>query len=122
MSYGNWLLGERELYLIPTGDIAAVVFAAELLPQLRNRGVDLDRISQVRARQDGKTLGKTSNTKYAAQLIAEHIQLPIRSADPDSQHEITHLRSQLAELRQRLGNCWGLVLLHHLLCLTQPVF
>ena len=80
---------ERELYLIPTGDIAAVVFSAELLPQLRNRGVDLDRISQVRARQDDKTLGKTSNTKYAAQLIAEHIQLPIRSADPDSQHEIT---------------------------------
>ena len=64
----------RELYLVPTGDIAAVVFATELLSQLRNRGIDLDHVSQTRARQDGKTLDKTSNTKYAAQLIAEHIQ------------------------------------------------
>jgi hypothetical protein len=94
----------RELYLGPTGDIAAVVFATELLSQLRNRGVDLDRISQIRALQDGKTLDKTSNTKYAAQLIAEHIHgwLPVRSTDPNSQHEITSLRNQLAELRQRL--------------------
>ena len=30
----------RELYLIPTGDIAAVVFMTELLTQLRNKGVD----------------------------------------------------------------------------------
>jgi len=88
----------RELYLVPTGDIAAVVFATELLSQLRNRGIDLDHVSQTRARQDGKTLDKTSNTKYAAQLIAEHIQgwLPTRSTDPDSQHEITNLRIQLA--------------------------
>jgi hypothetical protein len=96
----------QKLYLIPTGDIAAVLFATEFFSQLRNRGIDLDRVSQVRARQDGKTLGKTSNTKYAAQIIAEHIQgwLPLRSTDPGSQHEITQLRSQLAELRQRLGD------------------
>ena len=31
----------RGLYLIPTGDIAAVVFAAEFFSQLRNRGIDL---------------------------------------------------------------------------------
>jgi len=96
----------RELYLVPTGDIAAVVFATELLSQLRNRGIDLDRVSQTRARQDGKTLDKISNTKYAAQLFAEHIQgwLPTRPTDPDSQHEITNLRNQLAELHQRLGD------------------
>eukprot|EP00435_Cladocopium_sp_Y103_P027403 s4608_g6.t1 len=35
----------RELYLIPTGDIAAVVFGTELLSQLRNSGIDLDRVS-----------------------------------------------------------------------------
>ena len=89
----------QELYLIPTGDIAAVVFATKFFSQLRNRGIDLDRVSQVRARQDGKTLDKTSNTKYAAQIIAEHIQgwLPLRSTDPGSQHQITQLRSQLAE-------------------------
>ena len=56
----------REIYFIPTGDIAAVVFATELLSQLKNRGIDLDRVSQVRARQ--------------------------------------YLRSQLAELRERLGD------------------
>ena len=97
---------EGKLYLVPTGDIATVVFVTELLSQLRNRGIDLDHVSQTRARQDGKTLDKTSNTKYAAQLIAEHIQgwLPTRSTDPDSQHEITNLRIQLAELRQRLGD------------------
>jgi len=72
---------------------------------LRNRGTDLDRVSQVRARQDGKTLAKTSSTKFAAQIVAEYIQgwLPVRSTDPEFQHEITQLRSQLAELRQRLG-------------------
>ena len=85
----------QELYLIPTGDIAAVVFATEFFSQLRNRGIDLDRVSQVRAGQDGKTLDKTSNTKYAAQIIAEHIQgwLPLRSTDPGSQHENTTQKS-----------------------------
>eukprot|EP00435_Cladocopium_sp_Y103_P073554 s935_g44.t1 len=39
----------RELYLIPTGDIATVVFGTELLSQLRNRGIDMDRISQCKA-------------------------------------------------------------------------
>ena len=49
----------RELYLIPTGDIAAVVFTTEMLTQLRNRGIDLDKVSHFRARQDGKLLDKT---------------------------------------------------------------
>ena len=61
-----------------------MVFATELLTQLRNRGIDLDRVSQIRVRQDGKMLGKTSNTKHAAQLIAEHSWLPTRATDPDS--------------------------------------
>jgi len=52
----------RELYLIPTGDIAAVVFTTELLTQLRNKGVDLDKVSHCRAWQDGKLMDKTSNT------------------------------------------------------------
>lgn len=43
-------------------------------------------------------MGKTANTKYAAQMIAEHIQgwIPMKATDPDSQ--------QLAELRQRFGD------------------
>ena len=88
-----------EVYLIPTGDIAAVVFTTELFTH------DLDKVSLFRARQDGKLLDKTANTKYAAQQIAEVIQgwLPARTTDPDSQHEITKLRNELAELRQRSG-------------------
>ena len=58
----------RELYLIPTGDIAAVVFTTELLTQLRNKGVDLDKVSHCRARQDGKPMDKTNNTKYGMPL------------------------------------------------------
>ena len=54
----------REVYLIPTGEIATVVFITELLTQLRSRGVDLDCVSHSRARQDGKLLDKTNNTKY----------------------------------------------------------
>ena len=46
----------------------------ELLAQLRNRGVDLDRVAMVRARQDGKTMDKTSNTKHMAQVIAQQMQ------------------------------------------------
>ena len=87
----------RELYLIPTGDIAAVVFMTELLTQLRNKGVDLDKVSSCKARQDGKLLDKTNNTTW----------VPTRTADPDTQHELTQLRSQLAQLRQQLGDTPG---------------
>ena len=100
----------RELYLIPTGDIAAVVFMTELLTQLRGKGVDLDKVSSIRARQDGKLLDKTNNTKYAAQQVADIIHscwVPTRTADPDTQHELTQLRSQLAQLRQQLGEDTG---------------
>ena len=95
----------RELFLIPTGDIAAVVFTTELLTQLRNKGVDIDRVSSSKARQDGKLLDKTQNTKYTAQQVADiiHSWVPTRSADPDTQQELTQLRSQLAQLRQQLG-------------------
>jgi len=65
----------REVYLIPTGEIATVVFITELLTQLRSRGIDLDRVSHSRARQDGKLLDKTNNTKYAAQQTADIIQI-----------------------------------------------
>ena len=93
----------RKLFLIPTGDIAAVVFTTELLTQLRNKDVDIDRVSSSKARQDGKLLDKTQNTKYAAQQVADliHSWVPTRTADPDTQHELTQLRSQLAQLRQQ---------------------
>ena len=99
----------REVYLIPTGDIAAVVFMTELLTQLRNKGVDMDKVASCKARQDGKLLDKTNNTKHAAQQVADliHSWVPTRTADPDTQHELTQLRSQLAQLRQQLGETTG---------------
>jgi len=99
----------REVYMIPTRDIAAVVFMTELLTRLRNKGVDLDKVSHCRARQDGKLLDKTNNTKYAAQQIADiiHSWVPTCTTDPDTQHELTQLRSQLAQLRQRVGEDTG---------------
>ena len=45
----------------------------------------------------------------AAQKIADliHSWVPTRTADPDTQHELTQLRSQLAQLRQRMGEDTG---------------
>ena len=81
-----------------------MVFTTELWTQLRNGGIDLDRVSHLRARQDGKLLGQTANTKYAAQQIAERIQgwPPARATDPDSQNEISSGINWL-KLRQRTG-------------------
>ena len=95
----------RELYLVPVGDLAGVVFTTELLSQLRSRGIDIDRICQHKTRQEGKTLDKKGNTKFAAQLVAEHMQnwLPSRGADPESHHKITALQEEVAKLRQQLG-------------------
>ena len=77
----------------------------ELLKQFQTRGLDIDRIAMSKARQDGKLMDKTNNTKYIAQVIAQHMQswIPVKATDPDSQHEILQLRQQVAELRQRVG-------------------
>ena len=94
------------MYVIPTGDIAAVVFITELLKQFQSRGLDVDRIAMTKARQDGKLTDKNQNTKHIAQVVAQFMQswIPVKATDPDSQHEITQLRQQLAELRQRVGD------------------
>ena len=100
------LASGREMYVIPTGDFAAVVFITELLKQFQSRGLDVDRIAMKKARQDGKLTDKNQNTKHIAQVVAQFMQswIPVRATDPDSQHEITQLRQQLAELRQRVGD------------------
>ena len=86
------LASGREMYPIPTGDIASVVFMTELL-----RGMDLDRVAMTKARQEWKLMDKTSNTKYVAQVIAQFMQswIPVKATDPDSQHEIIQLRQQV---------------------------
>eukprot|EP00435_Cladocopium_sp_Y103_P034022 s3479_g8.t1 len=65
----------------------------------------LRKLAHGRERQDGQTLDKTNNTKYAAKLVAEYIQnwLPMKATDPSSQHTIIQLQPQVAELKQRLG-------------------
>ena len=100
------LASGREMYVIPTGDIAAVVFMTELLKQFQSRGLDVDRIAMTKARQDGKLTDKNNNTKHIAQVVAQFMQpwIPVKATDPDSQHEITQLRQQVAELRQRVGD------------------
>ena len=100
------LASGREIYVIPTGDIAAVVFMTELLKQFQSRGLDVDRIAMTKARQDGKLTDKNNNTKHIAQVVAQFMQswIPVKATDPDSQHEITQLRQQVAELRQRVGD------------------
>ena len=100
------------MYVIPTGDIASVVFMTELIKQFQSRGLDVDRIAMTKARQ-GKLMDKTSNTKHIAQVIAQYVQswIPVKATDPDSQHEITQLRQQVAELRQRVGDTGGTVIL-----------
>ena len=52
-----------------------------------------------------ESIGQNDQYQYAAQQIAEVIQgwLPARATDAESQHEITRLRNQLAQLRQQLG-------------------
>ena len=59
-----------------------------------------------KARQDGKLTDKNNNTKHIAQVVAQFMQswIPVKATDPDSQHEITELRQQVAELRQRVGD------------------
>ena len=104
--FGNWLMVVKFTRSLP-GDIATVVFMTELLTQLRNRGVDLDKVSHCRARQDGKLLDKyvcgSTDRWYHPQLGTN----PYSTADPDTQHELTQLRSQLAQLRQKVGKDTG---------------
>ena len=96
---GIWSRDVRDSH----GDIAAVVFMTE---QFQSRGLDVDRIAMTKARQDGKLTDKNQNTKHIAQVVAQFMQswIPVKATDPDSQHEITQLRQQLAELRQRVGD------------------
>ena len=93
----------RELYLIPTGDIAAVVFTTELLTQLRSRGIDLDRVSNYRARQDGKVLGKTANMLPNRSLKSFRAGFLLGPRIRNRNMRSLQLRNHLAQLRQQLG-------------------
>ena len=92
----------RELYLIPTGDIASVVFATELLSQR-----ETEALTWIGSRRSGPdrmgniwTRRQTPNMRHR---LMQSI-FPLKATDPDSQHEIAQLRNQLAEPRQRLSD------------------
>ena len=70
----------------------------ELLTQLRNKGVDLDKVSSCKARQDGKLLDKTNNTKYAAQQIADliHSCVPTVPAQQIQTHSMSLPNSEVS--------------------------
>ena len=65
----------RELYIIPTSDIASCIFMTKLNQALKRRGVDLHRASQTYCRdQLQQTLDRTTATQKAAEAIAQTIQ------------------------------------------------
>ena len=109
----------RELYLVPVGDLAGVVFTTELLSQLRARGIDIDRVCQNKARQEGKTLDKTGNTKFAAQLIAEHIQKLASYPPAPTRNHITKSLLSKRKLRN-YDNSWDRPMNHRRVLLPHP--
>ena len=52
------LAAGREVYVATMGEVSQVVFVSEILPQLRTRGIDLDKLAQHKALQDGHALEK----------------------------------------------------------------
>ena len=50
------LAAGREVYVATMGEVSQVVFVSEILSQLRSRGIDLDKLAQHKALQDGHAL------------------------------------------------------------------
>ena len=48
----------REVYVATMGEVSQVVFASEILAQIRGRGIDLDRLGQRKSLQDGINIGQ----------------------------------------------------------------
>ena len=64
----------REVYIIPTSDIASCIFMTKLNQELKRRGVDLDRASQTYCREQlQQTLDRSTATQKAAEAIAQTI-------------------------------------------------
>ena len=95
----------RELYIIPTTDIASCIFMTKLNQELKRRGVDLDRASQTYCRdQLQQTLDRTTATQKAAEAIAQTIQkwIPLGTPDPQAHARIAELTNQLAAAQAEL--------------------
>ena len=95
----------REVYIIPTSDIASCIFMTKLNQELKRRGVDLDRASQTYCREQlQQTLDRSTATQKAAEAIAQTIQrwIPIGTPDPTAHARIADLTNQLAAAQAEL--------------------
>ena len=64
----------REVYVATMGEVNQVVFVSELLSQLRSRGIDLDKLAQHKALQDGHALEKKDAIQHLAKLLGDKLQ------------------------------------------------
>jgi len=88
------------------GEVSQVVFVSEILAQVRGRGIDLDRLSQHKALQNGLTLDKKEAIQHLTKLLVDQMQkwLPVVQADSGSQHQIAALQAEIAELKAKAGS------------------
>ena len=93
----------REVYVATMGEVSQVVFVSEILSQIRGRGIDLDRLAQHKALQDGQTLDKKDAIHYLTKQLVDQMQkwLPVVQTDSGSQHQIAALQAEIAELKAK---------------------
>ena len=91
----------REVYVATMGEVSQVVFVSEILSQLRGRGIDLDRLAQHKALQDGHALEKKDAIQHLAKTVGDQLQrwYPTIQADTSSQHKIAELEAKIATLQ-----------------------
>ena len=96
----------REVYVATMGGVSQVVFVSEILAQVRGRGIDLDRLSQNKALQDGLTVDKKEAIQHLTKLLVDQMQkwLPVVQADSGSQHQIAALQAEIAALKAQAGS------------------
>ena len=83
------------------GEVSQVVFVSEILSQLRSRGIDLDKLAQHKALQDGQALEKKEAIQSLAKLVGDQLQrwYPTIQADTSPQHKIAELEAKIATLQ-----------------------
>ena len=91
----------REVYVATMGEVSQVVFVSEILSQLRSRGIDIDKLAQHKALQDGHALEKREAIQSLAKQVGDQLQRwsPSIQADTGSQHKIAELEARLAALQ-----------------------
>ena len=96
----------REVYVAAMGEVSQVVFVSEILSQLRSRGIDLDKLAQHKALQDGHALEKKEAIQSLAKLVGDQLQRwsPSIQADTSSHHKIAELEARIAALQASQTN------------------